>query len=153
MRLLLVAALMTLAPVVSAQSTTSAPSPAIGPAPSVEPQGYAYKSEGRRDPFVNLTRRGTEAKAAPVNRAAGLAGMPASEISLRGVVISGDQLLGIVHAPDNKSYIVRPGQKLLDGTIRSIGPDSMVIVQRVTDPLGAETQRELRKVLRQEEAK
>ena len=55
---------------------------------------------------------------------------------------------------DNKTYIVRAGDKLLDGTIRAITQDSMVITQQVTDPLSLEKQREVRKMLRQtEEAK
>jgi len=52
---------------------------------------------------------------------------------------------------DNKTYIVRAGDKLLDGTIRTINPDSVVIAQQVTDPLSLVKQREVRKVLRQTE--
>jgi hypothetical protein len=46
------------------------------------------------------------------------------------------------------------GDKLLDGSIRSITADAMVILQQVNDPLTLEKQREVRKLLRQtEEAK
>ena len=49
---------------------------------------------------------------------------------------------------------MRAGDKLSDGTIRTITADSMVILQQVNDPLSLEKQREVRKVLRQtEEAK
>ena len=61
---------------------------------------------------------------------------------------------GFVQGVDSKNYIVRVGDKLSDGTIRSITADSMVILQQVNDPLSLEKQREVRKLLRQtEEAK
>ena len=62
--------------------------------------------------------------------------------------------VGILQGADSKTYIVKAGDKLLDGTIRTITPDAMVILQQVNDPLSLEKQREVRKVLRQtEEAK
>jgi hypothetical protein len=49
---------------------------------------------------------------------------------------------------------VREGDRLLDGTVRTITQDEMVLQQQVNDPLSLEKQREVRKVLRQtEEAK
>jgi hypothetical protein len=44
---------------------------------------------------------------------------------------------------------VRPGDKLFDGTVRSISQNVLVILQQVNDPLSLEKQREVRKVLRQ----
>ena len=62
--------------------------------------------------------------------------------------------VGILQGVDSKNYIVRVGDQLSDGTIRSITKDSMVILQQVNDPLSLEKQREVRKLLRQtEEAK
>ncbi len=46
---------------------------------------------------------------------------------------------------DNKTYIVRAGDKLSDGTVRSITADAMVILQQVNDPLSLEKEREVRK--------
>jgi Tfp pilus assembly protein PilP len=99
-----------------------------------------------------MVRRGTESvPGAP--RSPGLTGLAADDISLRGVMLSRNQYVGIVQGSDNKTYIVRAGQQLLDGTIRAIDKDSMVIVQRVNDPLAREKQRELRKAIRQDEAR
>jgi len=47
---------------------------------------------------------------------------------------------------------VRAGDKLFDGTVRTISQNDMVILQQVNDPLSLEKQREVRKVLRQAEA-
>jgi hypothetical protein len=57
--------------------------------------------------------------------------------------------VALVQGVDNKTYIVRPGDKLLDGTVRTITANAMVILQQVNDPLSLEKQREVRKVLRQ----
>jgi hypothetical protein len=55
---------------------------------------------------------------------------------------------------DRKTYLVRVGDRLLDGTVRTITADAVVILQRVNDPLSVDTEREVRKGLRPtEEAK
>ena len=120
---------------------------------AVEPQGFTYNPEGRRDPFVSLLLRGTDNRNAGT-KIAGLGGLGTSEVSLRGTIASQGAFVGILQGVDAKNYIVRVGDKLSDGTIRSITADSMVILQQVNDPLSLEKQREVRKLLRQtEEAK
>jgi type IV pilus assembly protein PilP len=120
---------------------------------AVEPQGFNYNPEGRRDPFVSLFRRGVDARTNGP-KVAGLGGLGTAEVSLRGVLTSEGAFVGILQGVDSKNYIVRVGDQLSDGTIRSITRDSMVILQQVNDPLSLEKQREVRKLLRQtEEAK
>ena len=130
-----------------AQTSPAAPAP-----PAVQP-GHSYNPEGRRDPFVSLVRRGADTSAAPGMRAAGLKGLGAGEVTLRGTVASQGGFVAILQGADSKTYIVRPGEKLADGTIRSITSDALVILQQVNDPLSLEKQREVRKVLRQEEGR
>jgi type IV pilus assembly protein PilP len=132
--------------------------PATPPAPissALEPQGFTYNPEGRRDPFVSLLRRGTGPQQSGIgSRPAGLAGLGAAEVALKGTVQSRSGYVAILQGSDNKTYIVRPGDKLFDGTVRSITANAMVILQQVNDPLSLEKEREVRKVLRQtEEAK
>ena len=65
-----------------------------------------------------------------------------------------DGYLAMLLGADTKTYIVRSGDRLLDGTIQTITTDSLVILQQVNDPLSPQKQREVRKMLRQtEEAK
>jgi type IV pilus assembly protein PilP len=142
-----------------AQAPAPAPAPAApaadaaAKADAVEPQGFTYDPQGRRDPFVSLLRRGVDSPQSRV-RLAGLAGMGTAEVSLRGTLQSQGAWVGILQGVDGKTYIVRAGDKLVDGTIRSISGDAMVILQQVNDPLSLEKQREVRKMLRQtEEAK
>jgi hypothetical protein len=59
--------------------------------------------------------------------------------------------VALVEAADKKTYIVKAGDKLVDGTVRTITADTMVILQHVNDPLSLEKQREVRKMLRQTE--
>jgi len=118
----------------------------------IEPPGFAYNPDGRRDPFVSLLRRGTDARGMSAARPAGLAGLAVGEVTLRGTVRSREGFVAILQGADQKAYIVRPGDKLFDGTVRAVTQNDVVILQQVNDPLSLEKQREVRKVLRQTEA-
>lgn len=120
----------------------------------VEPPGFTYNPEGRRDPFVSLMRRGatTRSGGSSAARPAGLAGLEVAEVTLRGTVRSREGYVAILQGADQKAYIVRAGDRLFDGTVRTISQNDMVILQQVNDPLSLEKQREVRKVLRQAEA-
>ncbi len=140
----------------AAPAATPAPAAAAQPAPAeqkadaAEPQGFTYNPEGRRDPFVSLLRRGADS--VPTGkRMAGLAGLGTAEVSLRGTMKSQGGFVGILEGADSKTYIVRAGDKLADGSIRSITADSMVILQQVSDPLSLQKEQEVRKLLRQTE--
>jgi Tfp pilus assembly protein PilP len=133
--------------------TPAAPAPAQAaaaqtPASEPAPGGmYAYQSDGRRDPFVSLLGIGADSRGAQ-KRAEGAAGLAVAELSVRGVMQSRGALVAMVQGPDNRTYIVHQGDKLLDGTIKSITPQGLVIVQEVNDPLSLAKQREVRKLLR-----
>ena len=160
---LTVAIVLSLAPSVAAQNVSATPAvatttPTAGaastppPAKADEQAGYTYQGAGRRDPFVSLMRRGTDEKRTTGGvRAPGLAGLETAEVTLKGTMHGHDGYVAILLGADNKTYIVRPGDKLQDGAIRTIAQDSLVIVQQVNDPLSPQKQREVRKMLRQTE--
>ena len=138
------------APAAPATAPVATPqAPAGAKADAVEAQGFTYNPEGRRDPFVSLLRRGVDSS--QTKRGAGLSGLGTAEVSLRGVVLSQGDFVGIVQGVDSKTYIVRTGDKLSDGAVRAITADSMVILQQVNDPLSLEKVHEVRKVLRHTE--
>lgn len=143
------------APTAPAATTTGAPPAPAPPTSALEPQGFTYNPEGRRDPFVSLLRRGADTQhQAAGSRPSGLAGLETGEVALKGTLQSGSGYVAILQGADSKSYLARAGDKLLDGTIRAITQNAMVILQEVNDPLSLEKEREVRKVLRQtEEAK
>jgi Tfp pilus assembly protein PilP len=123
---------------------TQTPAPQT-PQPPTET--YVYQSAGRRDPFVSPFGNGTESRPAS-RRGDGPAGMTLAEISVRGVLQSRGSLVAMVQGPDNKTYIVHQGDKLLDGTIKSVTAQGLIVIQEVNDPLSLVKQREVRKLLR-----
>jgi Tfp pilus assembly protein PilP len=82
------------------------------------------------------------------SRPQGLAGLSASEVALKGTLNSRTGFVALVQGADNRTYIVRPGDKLLDGTIQTITEEAMVILQQVDDPLSLQKERAVRKSLR-----
>lgn len=119
--------------------------------PTSAPEDRAgYDPAGRRDPFVSLLSRG-ESKLPAVGRPTGVRGLLIGELSVRGVLRADGKLLAIVQAPDNKTYTLHPGDTLYDGTVKVVGDDAVVFLQRVEDPLSPVKQREIRKSLRNTE--
>lgn len=111
--------------------------------------GYTYNREGRRDPFISLIGRGSATPGE--SRPAGLAGMLINEINLKGIMRQSDGFVALVQGTDKKTYVVRQGQRLMDGTVKSITQDTVVFSQDVNDPLSLVKQREVRKTLRSTE--
>lgn len=135
----------------AAQAATAAATPAPPASPDSSAQGFSYEAASRRDPFVSLVRKGTDAAPTSDGRARGLAGLETGEVTLTGTLTSRQGFVGIVQGADSKTYIVRRGDKLLDGTITAVLADAMVILQQVDDPLTSQKQREVRKPLRHTE--
>ncbi len=133
----------------SAQATADTPraqTPAAAAAPP--PQGYNYNPSGRRDPFVALLQRGTDTRGTTATRPDGLTGVAVSEVAIRGIVNSRGAFVAMLQAPDNKTYIVRNGDRLFDATVKAVTADAVVFIQQVSDPLSLVKQREIRRPLR-----
>jgi Tfp pilus assembly protein PilP len=127
--------------------TASAPNGAPA-AKTAEPaaESYTYEADGRRDPFLSLTAA-VESRA-PLTRAEGVAGIAVGELSVRGVLKSKGSLIAMVQGADKRAFVVHPGDKLFDGTVKAVTVEGLVIVQQVNDPLSLVKQREVRKTLR-----
>jgi len=110
------------------------------------PDSYHYDPQGRRDPFQSLI--GPAPKLQPGQRPAGLPGFLIDEIKLQGIVKTRQQgLVAMVNGPDNKGYLMRVGQKVLDGEVIRMTPGSVVFRQEVNDPTRIERFREVVKDL------
>jgi Tfp pilus assembly protein PilP len=128
-------------------TTPPPPAPATTAAqpPAAEP--FTYNPETRRDPFVSLVSRGYQTETTG-KRAEGLAGLTTAEIVMSGILQSKGAYVALVKAPDGKTFLAHVNDRLADGTIRSITPSGMVIMQEVNDPLSLVKVKEVRKGLR-----
>jgi Tfp pilus assembly protein PilP len=130
------------------------PAPAAPPAAPAAPditvppeRAYAYDADGRRDPFLNLLVRGVE-PARATSRPDGVGGLTTNDLTVRGVVQSRGELVAMVQGPDRKTYTIKQGDALSDGTVKAVMTEGLVILQDVNDPLSLVKQREVRKLLR-----
>jgi Tfp pilus assembly protein PilP len=74
--------------------------------------------------------------------------MTVAEISVRGILQSRGMLIAMVQGPDNKTYMLRQGDRLADGAVQAVTAEGLVIMQEVNDPLSLVKQRMVRKPLR-----
>ena len=156
---LIVAVALLAATPVSAQAPATSPvapaattTPAPNAAPALEPQGYDYVPAGRRDPFISLIRRTTALSGVSAHsRPTGIAGLSSDELTMRGVDKGRDGWKAIVKGADNRTYTVKAGDQLYDGTVRAVTADAMFILQDVNDPLSTQKKREVKKLLRPEQ--
>jgi Tfp pilus assembly protein PilP len=130
---------------------TPAGAPTAGVPPAQSGAGYSYDPAGRRDPFVTLTGRGGDLSTAGGARPQGIAGVLVSEVTVKGVIKSSKGgFIALVQAPDGHTYMIHAGDKVFDGTVKTITQDAVVFSQDVNDPLSLVKQREVRKTIRPE---
>jgi Tfp pilus assembly protein PilP len=145
-----------------APKTGASPAPAPAPAPATAAAGqqpskpaeagapFTYNPEGRRDPFVSLIGRGNDPKGQGA-RPPGVPGLLINEVSVKGIVRNSVGFVALIQGPDNKTYVVKAGDRLMDGSVKSIVQDAVVFSQDVNDPLSLVKQKEIRKTLRSAE--
>lgn len=142
-------------PGVQAPSTSPGQPPAGpgGPPPAEAPEAqgaYSYDANGRRDPFVSLLLGGSETRPTGASRPPGLPGLLIGEVSVKGVLKSKGAFVAILQASDSKTYLAHSGDRVMDGSVKSITQDAVVFSQDVNDPLSLVKQREVRKTIRPE---
>ena len=106
---------------------------------------YRYDPQGRRDPFQSLV--GPTPKIQAGQRPPGVPGFLIDEMKLQGVVKTKQGHVAMINGPDNKGYLIRVGDKVLDGEVIRITPSSVVFRQEVNDPTRIERYREVVKDL------
>jgi Tfp pilus assembly protein PilP len=130
------------------KSAPVAAAAAAAPAAPPPAEAYTYRADGRRDPFLTLSGGSASTGTTTSRRGEGPTGMTLGEISVRGIMQSRGALVAMIQGPDNKTYIVHQGDKLLDGSIKTITSQGLIVIQEVNDPLSLVKQREVRKLLR-----
>ena len=143
-----------------ASAQSPAPAPAATPAPvppdlgrslvegelAPAPGGYAYSSQGRRDPFVSLLKP-VDSSSGARTRPPGIQGFLIQELALKGIVRGPKGYTAMLLATDNNSYFVTVGQRLFDGVVTAIDASSVTFRQEVTDPLSTVKSRDVKKTL------
>jgi len=124
------------------------------PAPPLEPlpvmkqfETFEYSAEGLRDPFaIPMPDRdsGSGLRPDPNRRKEALEAFPLDGLNMVGTIGAGDNLIGLVLAPDRVTYRVRPGNYLgqNDGRITAIFEDRIEMVELVPDGAGGWLERQ-----------
>jgi hypothetical protein len=113
--------------------------------------GYAYDAAGRRDPFESLlvARESTGDEVQP--RPEGVPGLLISEVDLTGIFVLPDGPVAQVQSASlDKSYLLRVGDQLYDGSVVGISRNEVVFRQIVDDPTALKPFREVVKKLNPE---
>jgi len=102
-----------------------------------------------RDPFVEPSAepQDTPEPIVPVAPPAGLAGLSIDEIVLRGVLIGDGRTVAFVQGPGTRQYVVRPGERVRDGSVEAVLADA-VVMRADPGTSGEQTWRQVRIALR-----
>lgn len=82
---------------------------------------------GRRDPFMDPWQRSDAP--AETARPRGLAGMDVDELALRGLALFGGNHVAVVESANGRSHLLRGGERLFDGSVRSVTAEGVLIVR------------------------
>lgn len=118
--------------------------PAVAGDETVRPHG-AGLSERARDPFVDPFRR--KQQAAATARPRGRAGIAVGELALRGLVLTGGAYLAVLESDRGRILLLRGGETLFDGYVRSVTAAGVTFVLHDAGDAGDATGRTLRLML------
>lgn len=120
-----------------------APKPATEATPA---DGGAADNKGaRRDPFESLvSRQQAQAKAA-ANLPPGKAGLQVSTLRLDGIVHAPNGMIAVVTSPQARTYFLREGDKLYDGSVEKIAMDGVSFHEEGKDAFGKPVERQVNK--------
>jgi Tfp pilus assembly protein PilP len=97
----------------------------------------------RRDPFESLVSR-QQGKGAP-NLPPGKAGLQVSTLRLDGIVKAPNGMIAVVSNPQLRTYFLREGDHLYDGTVEKISMDGVSFHEEGKDAFGKPMERQVNK--------
>jgi type IV pilus assembly protein PilP len=138
-------------PAAKAAAQTSAPKAAAKKAPKAstasKPSEPAETKVARRDPFESLTSRQEAAAKNAANLPPGKAGLQVGSLRLDGIVRSPNGMIAVVTNPQARTYFLREGDKLYDGSVEKIGMDNVSFHELGKDAFGKPVERQVNKRL------
>ncbi len=97
----------------------------------------------RRDPFESLVGH-NQGKGAP-NLPPGKAGLQVSTLRLDGVVKAPNGMIAVVSNPQSRTYFLREGDHLYDGSVEKISMDGVSFHEEGKDAFGKPVERQVNK--------
>jgi hypothetical protein len=98
----------------------------------------------RRDPFESLISRG-EGKGENKNLPPGKAGLQVSTLRLDGIVRAPNGMIAVVSNPQSRTYFLREGDHLYDGSVEKITMDGVSFHEEGKDAFGKPVERQVNK--------
>jgi len=100
----------------------------------------------RRDPFESLVGR-QQAQGGEKNLPPGKAGLQVSTLRLDGIVRAPNGMIAVVANPQQRTYFLREGDKLYDGTVEKISMEGVTFHEEGKDAFGKPVERQVSKRL------
>jgi Tfp pilus assembly protein PilP len=124
--------------------------PAVKKAEKAAVPGAAAPAESevkqaRRDPFESLVGRQKSQADAAKNLPPGKAGLQVSTLRLDGIVKASNGMIAVVSNPQARTYFLREGDHLYDGTVEKISMDGVSFHEEGKDAFGKPMERQVNK--------
>jgi Tfp pilus assembly protein PilP len=116
--------------------------PASGGAPAA---AESEVKQARRDPFESLVNRQQAQAKAMANLPPGKAGLQVSTLRLDGIVKSPNGMIAVVSNPQARTYFLREGDHLYDGSVEKISMDGVSFHEEGKDAFGKPVERQVNK--------
>jgi Tfp pilus assembly protein PilP len=101
--------------------------------------------QARRDPFESLVNRQQAQAKAMANLPPGKAGLQVSTLRLDGIVKSPNGMIAVVSNPQARTYFLREGDHLYDGSVEKISMDGVSFHEEGKDAFGKPVERQVNK--------
>jgi len=134
----------------TAKSSASAKSKGSTPAAKTVSEKKPVESEmriARRDPFESLVGRQQAQDALAKSLPPGKAGLQVSTLRLNGIVRAPNGMIAVVENPQQRTYFLREGDKLYDGTVEKISMEGVTFHEEGKDAFGKPVERQVSKRL------
>ena len=101
----------------------------------------------RRDPFESLVSRQQAQDALAKSLPPGKAGLQVGTLRLDGIVRAPNGMIAVVANPQQRTYFLREGDKLYDGTVEKISMEAVTFHEEGKDAFGKPVERQVSKRL------
>jgi hypothetical protein len=117
---------------------------AAGPAGAPKPAAESEVKAARRDPFESLLSH-TQGGKSNANLPPGKAGLQVSTLRLDGIVRAPNGMIAVVSNPQSRTYFLREGDHLYDGSVDKITMDGVSFHEEGKDAFGKPVERQVNK--------